>query len=92
MKRFFIGMILFSFIILLGTAGASDVGNIGLGQICAQAIASVLFLFTGLLGLKVCRINETKVRRIRRLGKGDSRAFVNRTYVFIGGRRMKKTA
>lgn len=90
MKRFFIGMILFSFIILLGTAGASDVGNIGLGQICAQAIASVLF--TGLLGLKVCRINETKVRRIRRLGKGDSRAFVNRTYVFSGGRRMKKTA
>lgn len=92
MKRLFTGMILFGFIILLGTAGASDVGNIGLRQICAQAIGSGLFLLTGMLGLRICRIREARVRCIRRLGNAGSRAFSNGTYVFDGGRKMRKTA
>lgn len=92
MKRFFIGMIFFSVVILFGTAGASDIGKIGLGQACAQGIASVLFLFTGMLGLKVCRMDEVRARRVRRFRKISSRPSVGRTNVFNEGRKMEKIA
>ncbi len=92
MKRFFTGMIFLGIVILLGTAGASDVGSIGLSQVCAQGIGAVLFLFTGMLGQRVCHIREVQMRRMCRLEKMDSRSSANRTYVLNGDRKMREIA
>lgn len=92
MKRFFIGLMILGFVILFGTAGASDVGNITLYQVCMQAIASVIFLFTGMLGLKVCHMQKMRARHTHRVQKTPTHSAGLRTYVFNGGRKVKKVA
>ena len=62
------GIILaFGFILLLGTAGASDIDNIGQTQLYIQAGTSVVLMAAGLIGLYkiennigICRKTKTR--------------------------------
>lgn len=65
MKKIFAFLVLLGTALLFGTAGASDVGKIEIGQACMQGIASVGFLFAGIFGLLLCRMDEIRLRRIR---------------------------
>ena len=51
MKKIFMILVMIGTVMLFGTAGASDVGNITVGRACMQGIASVGFLFSGMLGM-----------------------------------------
>ena len=84
MKRFFVGLMILGMVILFGTAGASDIGSIGIEQACVQGIASVGFLFAGILGLKV--------RHMRRMQKTYQCLTEKGTYVLSGRQEIKKTA
>lgn len=92
MKRFFAGLIILGMVILFGTAGASDIGSIGVGQACVQGIASVGFLFAGMLGMKVCHIEEVRKRRAHRAQEMHRYSSGEGTYVLNGSSKMKKTA
>ncbi|MDD3192316.1 MAG: hypothetical protein PHE47_00435 [Oscillospiraceae bacterium] len=76
MKKFFIMLITVGAIMLLGTAGASDVGNITVGRACMQGLASVGFLFSGMFGMLLCRMDEVKMRRSRKMRAMRNRASV----------------
>ena len=92
MIRFFVGLMILGMVILFGTAGASDIGSIGIEQACVQGIASVGFLFAGILGLKVCHIEEVRERHMRRMQKTYQCLTEKGTYVLSGRQEIKKTA
>ena len=45
MKKVFMILITIGVVMLFGTAGASDVGNITVGRACMQGLASIVFCF-----------------------------------------------
>lgn len=63
MKKVFMILITIGVVMLFGTAGASDVGNITVGRACMQGLASIGFLFSGMLGMLLCRLEEIRLRR-----------------------------
>ena len=66
MKKVFMILITIGVVMLFGTAGASNVGNITVGRACMQGLASIGFLFSGMLGVLLCRLEEIRLRRTRR--------------------------
>ena len=89
MKKVFMILITIGVVMLFGTAGASDVGNITVGRACMQGLASIGFLFSGMLGVLLCRLEEIRLRRTRRsqeLRRCTSMAKNKRLY-----RKIKKT-
>ena len=72
-------LIMIGTVMLFGTAGASDVGNITVGRACMQGIASVGFLF----GMLLCRMDEIRMRRNRRYREAKRRVSTKETYVYI---------
>lgn len=67
MKKIFGALTIVGIVLLVGTAGASDVGRIPISQACMQVIAAVGFLFSGMVGVQVCRIDEIKTKRSKKL-------------------------
>ena len=61
MKKIFMILVMIGTVMLFGTAGASDVGNITVGRACMQGIASVGFLFSGMFGMLLCRMDEIRM-------------------------------
>lgn len=84
MKKAFMFLITIGAVMLLGTAGASDVGNITVGRACMQGLASVSFLISGMFGLLLCRMDEVRIRRMRRNREARRRISGQRTYVYNG--------
>ena len=83
MKKIFMILVMIGTVMLFGTAGASDVGNITVGRACMQGIASVGFLFSGMLGMLLCRMDEIRMRRNRRYREAKRRVSTKETYVYI---------
>lgn len=52
------GVVVIGFFMLLGTAGASDMGNIDLGTVLIQSLISVLIVIVGFIGLNVTNPKE----------------------------------
>ena len=61
----------------------SDVGNITVGRACMQGLASVGFLFSGMFGMLLCRMDEIRMRRNRRYRESKRRVSTKETYVYI---------
>ena len=83
MKKIFMIWVMIGTVMLFGTAGASDVGNITVGRACMQGIASVGFLFSGMFGMLLCRMDEIRMRRNRRYREAKRRVSTKETYVSI---------
>ena len=84
MKKAFMLLITIGAVMLLGTAVASDVGNITVGRACMQGLASVGFLISGMFGLLLCRMDEVRIRRMRRNREARRKISGQRTYVYNG--------